>query len=505
VLKKRRLTPVGRLREFWVGRADLAPVALFRIVYGVELFNWFWQLYPNLNAFFTDQGFMPRSLLVTQFPDRFSLITGMGMWWQIALFWAACLVVSVMLTIGWHTRTACILAFLGVASFEWRNPLLLDGSDIVFRVIPFWLALTSCGDLYSVDAATRKARGEQVTGTGPALPVRLLELQIGWIYLMTGLEKMAGTLWKDGTATFYALQLEHTFGRSWAYPLATNMIVVHLMSWGTLVVELLFLPFTMIPSRITRLIAVVGAAFLHGGILTMMNVGNFPVIMLSALILFLPAEWVREFVDQVQQRLGPRLTPRLAAAAAGVAKREMRQITLVPGRRIGIREQRAVRVAAIVALLAVTGVALASALPSWAATYRPQGQLAQVLAFSSLDQRWDMFSPDPAQTDGWMLAPATLADGGTYDLLTGGPVSTAPRWSDPLYTRWVKVFERISNEGYGDYRLEFGRSFCRLRNFHLQPGHSPLDTFELTYIERTIHSPGEPPTLQEYHIWSHQC
>jgi hypothetical protein len=116
-----------------------------------------------------------------------------------------------------------------------------------------------------------------------------------------------------------------------------------------------------------------------------------------------------------------------------------------------------------------------------------------------------MFSPDPAQADGWMLAPAKLADGGTYDLLTGGPVSTAPRWSDPLYTRWVKVFERIANSGYSDYRLEFGRSFCRLRNFHLQPGQSALDTFELIYIERTIHPPGEAPTLREYHIWSHQC
>src|SRR5438132_5292388 len=25
-----------------------------------------------------------------------------------------------------------------------RNPLLLDGSDIVFRLVPFWLALTNC-------------------------------------------------------------------------------------------------------------------------------------------------------------------------------------------------------------------------------------------------------------------------------------------------------------------------------------------------------------------------
>jgi len=104
-----------------------------------------------------------------------------------------------------------------------------------------------------------------------------------------------------------------------------------------------------------------------------------------------------------------------------------------------------------------------------------------------------------------MDAGAKLKDGGTYDLLTGGPVSTAPRWSDPLYTRWVKVFERIANAGYADYRLEFGRSFCRLRNFHLQPGQSPLDSFELVYIERTIHPPGEAPTLREYPIWSHQC
>jgi hypothetical protein len=235
-----------------------------------------------------------------------------------------------------------------------------------------------------------------------------------------------------------------------------------------------------------------------------MNVGNFPVIMLSTLILFLPADWVRSFVDAIQMRIGPRFSPRLAAATAG-ATRELRRVPVVPVRSASFADVRPVRIAGGVLLLAVTAVAFASAFPSWAAAYRPQGDLARVLVFSSLDQRWDMFSPDPAQADGWMLAPARLADGTTIDLLTGGPVSTDPRWSDPLYTRWVKVFERIANAGYADYRLEFGRSFCRLRNFHLQPGQSPLDTFDLNYVERTIHPPGEAPTLQEFHIWSHQC
>jgi hypothetical protein len=117
-----------------------------------------------------------------------------------------------------------------------------------------------------------------------------------------------------------------------------------------------------------------------------------------------------------------------------------------------------------------------------------------------------MFSPDPARADGWMLAPAKLRNGKTYDLFTGGGVSTEPRWSDPLYTRWAKVFERIANKGYADYRLEFGRAMCRLRNFHLAAGESPLDTFELVYVERVIQPPGEgEPILNEYRLWSHKC
>jgi hypothetical protein len=502
----RRLAPMRRLREFWVGQVDLAPVALFRIAFGLQLFNWFWQLYPNIGAFFTDEGMIPRFELVTFFPDRSTLLTAMGLWWQVAIFWALCLGVAVMLTIGWHTRAACIFAFIGVASFEWRNPLILDGSDIVFRLVPLWLAVTNCADLYSVDAAIRRGRGEVVTGHGPALPVRLLELQVGWIYLMTGLEKLAGTLWKNGTATFFALQLEHTFGRGYAYLVATNPLVVHAMTWGTLVVELVFLPLAMVPFRLTRLLAVAGGVMLHGGILTLMNVGNFPIIMLSTLILFLPPEAVRAFVAGSEMGFRSRMTPRFAAATAG-ATHDVRpaQVSTADSRVTGILSTPRFRVIAAIALVAATAISFSSALPSWAASYRPQGELASVVTFLSLDQRWDMFSPDPAQADGWMLGPATLADGDTYDLFTGGPVSAAERWSDPLYTRWAKVFERIPNVNYTGFRLEFARSVCRLRNFHLRPGESALDTFDLIYIERTIHPFGEPPTLQEYHVWSHKC
>ena len=495
-----------RLRDFWIGETDLAPLALFRIVFGIELFNWFWQLYPNLAAFFTDEGILPRFSLLTHFANRFSLLDAVGSWWQVAIFWAACLVVALLLTFGWHTRTASILAFVAVSSFSWRDPLILDGSDFVFRLIPFWLAFTNAGDLYSVDSVRRRERGEFLTGRGPALPVRLLELQVGWIYLMTGLEKLGGTLWKAGTASYFALQLEHTFGRSYAYPIATQPILFRLMTWSTLVMEVAFLPLIALPSRITRLLAVAMGLALHGGILVLMNVGNFPVIMLSTLILFVPAPWVRRFCERIEESVRLRTSPRLLAAAAGAvsATERVGWVRPRPTARDDDLRIRARRAEAVL-LVAVALAAFSTALPGWLTAYRPQGQLNELLMFFSVDQRWDMFAPDPARSDGWMLAPAKLADGTTFDLLTGGPVGDAPRWADPLYTRWLKVQERIAASAYSDYRLEFGRSFCRFRNNHLRPGESPLDTFQLTYIERTVQPPGEAPTFQTYQVWSHKC
>lgn len=52
-----------RLDEFWFSEVDLAPLGLFRIIFGIELLNWFWQLLPNLGAFFTEDRMLPGATL----------------------------------------------------------------------------------------------------------------------------------------------------------------------------------------------------------------------------------------------------------------------------------------------------------------------------------------------------------------------------------------------------------------------------------------------------------
>jgi len=460
-----------RLRDFWLGEADAAPVSIFRIVFGVLLLNWFWQLFPNLTAFFTDDGILPRHELALSYPERLSLLNLSGEWWLPATAWALSCAVAVFLTLGWHTRVMSLLAFALVSSFTWRDPLILDGSDFVFRTVPLWLAFTPAGARWSIDSFRR--RDATVSG-GWALPVRILELQIAWIYLATGLEKLGGIDWIEGTAAYYALQLEHTFARPWAHAFAVDPTLSHLISWYTIAAELSFLPLAMIALRLTRTLAALVVGGMQLGILLLMNVGNFPLVMLAACILFVPPDWIRRALhDAAVQLPGPHPRPRLAGA--------------------------------LLALIAAASCV--TAVPSYAEALRPSGAAASLLRYLSLDQRWDMFSPNAARSDWWLIAPAILADGERLDLLSDrGADDRSERYSDPLYSRWTKVHERIASGSYAGYRSEYARHFCRTRNSSLAPGRSPLVSFELWYVERTIQPPEKgPPLISESKIWSQQC
>ena len=487
---------------FWNGQADVAPVALFRIVFGLLTVNWFWQLLPNLTPFFTDQGMLPRGSQVEFFGASFTLLNAAGDTWQVAIFWVAALLAAAALAVGFHTRTAAFVTFIALASFSLRNPLIGDGSDQVFRMSAFWLAFTAAGDRWSVDSWLRTQRGDPPSGLTWALPIRILELQFAWIYLATGLEKMGGGLWRDGLAVYYSLQLEHTFARTWDAPIAGLVDLTRVATNLTLVTELAFLPLAFIPylRRLGRIVAVLMAAGLHLSIALFMNVGNFPLVMFAGLIPFLPASWVRAVVARLlpvaiaaRQRVPAAIGVRVASAADGA-----RPTTVAPWPRPwpGVAS-------VALALLALT--TFSTSLPAYIAVPRP-APVDDALRYVNLMQKWNMFAPNPVTADGWMHIPAVLADGTQIDLATGGPPSDVPLFADPLYSRWTKVTEWIASPDGVPYRQEYSRMYCRLRNLHLQPGESPIVSFDLIYYERQIPPPGGAPTpVRVITLNSHHC
>jgi hypothetical protein len=481
---------VKREAAFWFGEADLAPVALFRIAFGILTVNWFWQVFPNLSEFFTDEGLFPRVSQVQFFPLHFTLLNAAGDWWQVAVLWAIALAAAVAVAVGYRTRLALVVTYVMLASFALRDPLVGDASDQVFRAAAFWLIFTAAGNRYSLDAWLRARRGLPLPALGWALPIRVVELQFAWIYLATGLEKMAGGLWRDGLAVYYSLQLEHTFARPWAAPLAQNVELARFATQLTVVAELAFLPLVFVPviRRFGRPIAVLIAAGLHTNIALFMNVGNFPLIMLAGLIPFLPPS----LVMRVAARLRLPDPARIEERADRAHER---------GPQLG-RWRRRVAGAGLIALALVV---FSTSLPSYAAVGRPEA-VDRALRWADLLQKWNMFAPDPPTADGWLTIPAVLVDGTRIDLVTGKPPSDAALYADPLYSRWTKVAEWIASAAHVEYRQEHARMYCRLRNLHLRPGQSPLVSFDVLYMEQPIAAPGRAAApLRRIVLNSHKC
>ena len=475
---------LARAREFWFGQTDLAPLSLLRIVYGLLLIVWLAQLWPDLAAFFSDEGMMPRSQLVSSYPGLPSLLMLVGQWWQVAAFWCAAVVVAVMLTVGYRTRLACLLAFVAVLSFANRNPLMLDSSDFVFKLVPFWMMFTAAAERYSIDALLRKARGETSSGRGPAFPVRLLEFQIGWIYLATALEKWPGKTWLDGTAVYYVFQLSHTFARPFAAPLASNLDLVRAFTWETLAVEVASLPLMFLPGP-CRLLGMAAVVLLQLGILTMLNVGNFPLIMLAVMVLFLPPAWIERLTARVRD-----------SRLWGAARRACLRLPGPEGR--GGAAPAWPRRIGYTGLAVLAAGAFSLALPARFSGITPPPNVRDGLVFVGLNQAWNMFSPNPSRTDWWVMAPGQLSDGSEYDVL--------PRSWRTIYSRWMKIMDRLSIPGHSGYLQEFGRSICRLHNNHLGAGQPQLMTFQIHFVSRII----PPPELGDFELsdvllWHHRC
>ncbi|MGA5292007.1 HTTM domain-containing protein [Streptomyces pseudogriseolus] len=83
---------------------------------------------------------------------------------------------SLLLLLGWRTRTMSALFMVGVLSLQNRSVFMGDGGDNVLHLMAIYLVLTRCGQVWSLDArrarraARARARGERTRdGVGPAL------------------------------------------------------------------------------------------------------------------------------------------------------------------------------------------------------------------------------------------------------------------------------------------------------------------------------------------------
>lgn len=280
-------------------RHALIGAALLRITLGVTSLLYLGVHYRDRAFLWGPEGVWPWTNFTEVLAESGSLslyALSRDPWWFTLLFHMG-IIVAVLFTLGWHTRMIAVAHFLLTYSLFERNPVLLDGGDNLARIVLLYLLLVDCGARLSLDARRRRPRPADtlpyhVGSLAHHAGLALIMMQVAVLYLTSGLYKMQGEMWQNGTALYYILRVQEFTWPGVSEHVYTNGIIVTLLTYSTVLFQLAF-PLLLLHHRL-RLPAVLAAVALHTGIALMMGLLTFSLIMISVdLIVFGDAHYQR--------------------------------------------------------------------------------------------------------------------------------------------------------------------------------------------------------------------
>jgi hypothetical protein len=307
---------VGRARRswegFWFEPVPTSTLALLRICFGLVVFAWTVSLAPDLSAFFSSAGILGGQPHTAGVWGILGITPGGGL---VVVVYAATLLGSLALAAGWWTRVASVVVFVGLLSFERRNPWVFNSGDALLRVIAFYLMLAPAGVSFSVDRWRREHERFWECPSRAPWAIRLMQVQLSVIYIGGVWAKLQGATWNDGTAVSYALRVSDLSALPVPAFLSHSPVIANLLTFATLATELA-VGILVWNRRLRRWVLSVGAAF-HVAIGWAIRVGFFSLAILVLYIAFMDPDWASQKLLALRDRLAARSSGRTALSPAG--------------------------------------------------------------------------------------------------------------------------------------------------------------------------------------------
>jgi len=248
---------------FLCAESSARPLAIVRICLGSYLVIYWIELASLLDLYFAAPPMLFLDDL-TAVPWYGAIrLVGESTGFRQLLF-VGTVLASVCLAIGCCTRLAS-LALWWVTQSWLEFPAGQNSGDFLVRIAIFLIMLASLAGhsqvMWSLDA-WRSGVSDGKRGI-PAWPLRLFQVQLVLMYFFAGLYKVAGVDWLQGEAVYYVLQqtLWRRFDLSWVH----DPISIGLLTYGTIVFELLLFPLLIWFRRWRPWILLAGLVF-HAGI-----------------------------------------------------------------------------------------------------------------------------------------------------------------------------------------------------------------------------------------------
>ncbi|MCA8913413.1 MAG: HTTM domain-containing protein, partial [Planctomycetes bacterium] len=308
--------------DFWIKPVRAEPLAAFRICIAlIVLIDTSFTLLPYATDWFGAHGLYPADSIksfVNSYwrwsllpPDASDTTVRLGLWALIAF--------AATSVLGLFTRVSTVGMWALLVSYQMRNPVILNGGDILLRASTFCLVLMPSGAAWRLDNLLRRKlmrpiqpalwrkllclplthvarweevfRGESSTGLVRPWSLRIAQIQLVIVYFYTGVDKVRGVQlngslgdWVGGKAV--GLALSHGTIARFGFLAGWPWWIFAPATWITLAWEIAF-PVLVLWKR-TRWYALSFGYVLHVGIFATMEVTHFSWTILSFYWLMIP-------------------------------------------------------------------------------------------------------------------------------------------------------------------------------------------------------------------------
>ncbi|SEW02563.1 HTTM domain-containing protein [Natrinema salifodinae] len=492
---------------------DLRALAAFRVAVGTLLLVDLLLRSRNLTAFYTDDGILPLEALFSDYSSVYSLHALSGEAWAQALLFCVAGAFALALLVGYRTRLATIASWLLLVSLHIRNPMILNGGDVLLRMLLFWGIFLPLGERWSIDAR----RIDRDRATVSSVGTMAILLQVALMYVTNAVHKTRSDAWLSGDAVvgiFQADQFTILLGNVLAD--YVGLLQAFTYVWMALI---LLSPLLIALTGYRRALLASLFVGMHLGMFVTIQIGIFPLVSVAGLVLFTPPV-VWDGLATVATRVGiasqlrdglaglQRTAPRLSLPLPLTLPRSL-PLPRLPSERGDVPSPTAVAarsrvlLSTLVPWLFLVLIVLANAQAVDYTEVPDPGE--EVLDTVKADQSWRMFAPNPISNARWLVAPGELEDGREVDVYHDGAVDwDRPPSVDETYetSRWRKYVSNMRYAGNENHRSYYANYLCGRWNATHDTGVERVSVYGLT--DRAEPTDDEPD-IAEYELLEYDC
>lgn len=305
--------------DFWFKPADPATLALVRICVGLAVLYSYLRMTPDVLDYIGPEGLVDDTAYAQlsaggQETSPLAPWYGWSLWSYvrnpstILVFHHYFLMAIICFTCGLFSRSMNLVVWLGHLSYLHRGYMLWYGVDAMLSFLLLCLLVGPTGRVCSIDDQLRrywnKKQGKPLDPLVEPprywtanLSIRLIQIHMCVVYLCSGLSKLQGESWWDGSAVLQIFMLDDIapFDYRWIGHMSDRALSV--LSSSAVAVTLAYeIGFAfLIWNRTLRPLVLFLGFLLHAGIGLVMGLGLFSTVMLIGCAAFLNPESLRWF------------------------------------------------------------------------------------------------------------------------------------------------------------------------------------------------------------------